>query len=141
MDEDKVTKSIASFLSCAGWNIISINSPFAGRSIWIKPVGGKRGKGVLIPDVLATRQGELIIVESSAPYKVSDEKKLIRYLERPYLESIRAMFAPFRVSWILLAVGLPLSDEHHVRSTALTVFAVADSLRVTVRQAGSRYRI
>ena len=141
MDEDKVTKSIASFLSGAGWNIISINSPFSGRSVWIKPVGGKRGAGALIPDVLATSQGKLMIVESSAPYKVSDEKKLTRYLEYPYLESIRIMFAPWPVSRILLAVGLPMSDAHRVKSKALTVYAVDDSFRVTAVQASSCHRM
>ena len=33
-----------------------------------------RGKGVLIPDIIAEPRNELLIVECAAPYKASDEK-------------------------------------------------------------------
>ena len=114
MDEDTITKSIASFLAEQQWIIVSLNSPFSGRSVWIKPDGGKRGKGALIPDVIATRHGELMVVESSAPYRTSDERKLFRYLERPYLTAICTMFESSAVSSIRLAVGLPVQDLHRV---------------------------
>ena len=141
MDEDKVTKAIAAFLSRSGWAVHSINAPFSGRSIWIMPTDGKRGKGALIPDVLATKNGELIVVECSAPYKVSDESKLLRYLGPGYVNALRTMFESEGLAAMRLGVGLPLADEQRVTSRGLMVFAVTQSLEVTVRGDGVRHRI
>lgn len=141
MDEDKVTKAIAAFLSRRGWTVHSINAPFSGRSIWIMPTDGKRGKGALIPDVLATKDGELIVVECSAPYKVSDESKLQRYLGPGYVSAVRTMFQSERLTAMRLGVGLPLTDEQRIRSRGLVVFAVTRSLKVTVRGDGVSHSI
>ena len=81
------------------------------------------------------------MVESSVPYRVSDERKVSRYLERPYVQSIRAMFESTGLSWITLAVGLSLADEHRVRSSELRVFVVAESLEVAVCREGTRHPI
>lgn len=141
MDEATITESIASFLVRKHWIIISINAPFSGRSVWIKPNGGRRGKGALIPDVIAWRGEELMIVESSAPYKISDERKLLHFLDPRYVASICTMFESRSVSSLRLSVGLPAADSHRVVSSDVAVLVLDDAASVTVLRSGVPFGI
>ena len=117
------------YLQEHGWTIISVNSPFSGKSIWIKSKDTKRGKGVLIPDVIAVCSNALLIVESAAPYKASDEKKLKKYHTPSYNSTIRDMFG---TKPLVTAIGIPASDKNRVRDKELAVFGVSEENRVSI---------
>ncbi len=51
-----VTTSVVNLLNTNNWEILSVNTPFSGKSVWIKPIDGYRGKGTLIPDIIARKK-------------------------------------------------------------------------------------
>src|SRR3989339_813569 len=84
MREQEVTLAIEKYLRKKNWEILSLNNPFSGKSVWIKPIGGFRGKGTLIPDIIARKEKIYLIVESYG--------KLKKYSKPEYLDSIKEIF-------------------------------------------------
>ncbi|OGF29185.1 hypothetical protein A2531_01805 [Candidatus Falkowbacteria bacterium RIFOXYD2_FULL_34_120] len=92
MREQEVTLAIEKYLRKKNWEILSLNNPFSGKSVWIKPIGGFRGKGTLIPDIIARKEKIYLIVESYEKLKIKDIGKLEKYSKPEYLDSIKEIF-------------------------------------------------
>lgn len=92
MREQEVTLTVAKYLDLKGWEILSLNNPFSGKAIWIKPKGGFRGKGTLIPDIIAKKNNNYIVVESYEKLKIKDIPKLTKYSSLEYFESFKEIF-------------------------------------------------
>lgn len=124
MNEYFVTKSIATYLKEKDWDVVSVNAPFSGRAIWIKPRDAFRGKGALIPDIIAVKDKRLLIVECAAPYKYHDELKLCMYRTDRYIGTLYELFKFDFGPAPITAIGIPASDMERVRDKTFVVFGV-----------------
>lgn len=93
MREQEVTLAVEKYLKQNNWAILSLNNPFAGKSIWVKPKGGFRGKGTLIPDIIANKDNFYMIVEAYEKLKIKDIEKLNKYSKLEYLDSLKEIFS------------------------------------------------
>lgn len=92
MREQEVTLTVEKILRDLGFEILSLNNPFAGKSVSIKPQGGYRGKGTLIPDIIARLDKIYLVIESCNKLKIKDIEKLNKYALPEYKETIKKIF-------------------------------------------------
>ena len=108
MTEENVTKSILSYLIGRGWKIVTFDFPQSGTGRSLHPSGSvSKNAGVLIPDVVAVKDGVSIYLENKDRYYSEDFTKVNNVLQsRAYAESF------FRVLGVdqdtmLGGVGMP----------------------------------
>ena len=89
MTEEKVTKSIISYLMDHGWKIVSFDFPQSGTGRSLHPSGSvSKNSGVLIPDVVAVKDGMSIYMENKDRYYPEDFIKVNDVLQtKMYAES------------------------------------------------------
>lgn len=89
MTEENVTKSILSFLIGRGWKIVTFDFPQSGTGRSLHPSGSvSKNAGVLIPDVVAVKDGESIYLENKDHYYPEDFTKVNNVLQtKMYAES------------------------------------------------------
>ncbi len=110
MTEENVTKSILSYLISRGWRIVSFDFPQSGTGRSLHPSGSvSKNTGVLIPDVVAVKDGVSIYLENKDHYYLEDFTKVNNVLQaKMYAESF------FRVLGVdqdtmLGGIGMPAS--------------------------------
>ncbi len=89
MTAENVTKSILSFLIGRGWKIVTFDFPQSGTGRSLHPSGSvSKNAGVLIPDVVAVKDGESIYLENKDRYYPEDFTKVNNVLQtKMYAES------------------------------------------------------
>jgi hypothetical protein len=131
MREQEVTLAVDKFLKKNNWEILSLNNPFSGKSVWIKPKGGFRGKGTLIPDIIARKDNLYLIVESYERLKIKDISKLEKYSTSKYLDSIKEIFEDNNLS-IVKIMAYPEPIKEHEYPDDFVVFGVNEDSSVNV---------
>lgn len=89
MTEENVTKSILSYLIGRGWKIVTFDFPQSGTGRSLHPSGSvSKNAGVLIPDVVAVKDGVSIYLENKDHYYPEDFIKINNVLQtKMYAES------------------------------------------------------
>ena len=89
MTEENVTKSILSYLIGRGWKIVSFDFPQSGTGRSLHPSGSvSKNTGILIPDVVAVKDGVSIYLENKDHYYPDDFTKVNNVLQtKVYAES------------------------------------------------------
>lgn len=131
MREQEVTLSVEKFLINNGWIILSLNNPFSGKSVWIKPKGGFRGKGTLIPDIIAKKNNLYLIVESYEKLKIKDIPKLEKYSTPEYLNSIKEIFENNNLS-IVKVMAYPEPVKKYKYPDDFVIFGVNEDFTISV---------
>lgn len=129
-NEYYVTMSVVKYLKSLKWKILSINNPFAGKSITIKPLGGYRGKGSLIPDIIARKEKVYLIIESYERLKIKDIVKLNKYELPEYYNAIRKIFKENEEIKILkgLAYPAPIKIYNYPNDLFLFILTSVDKI-------------
>lgn len=111
MTEEMVTKAILRFLISRGWKIISFDYPQSGTGRALHPRGSSsKTEGVLIPDVVAVKDGVSIYLENKDHYYPDDFAKVASVLRtRDYAEAFANMLG---VSQDTMLGGIGLPESH-----------------------------
>lgn len=75
LKEEKITLSVRAWLINNGWEIKAFDFPQSGTGKVIHP--DKNHVPVIIPDIIATKNSNILIIESKDRYLKSDIEKLI----------------------------------------------------------------
>jgi hypothetical protein len=73
--EETITDAVAGLLRQCGWEVIATHHPGAQGGFRISVPGGK-GAGDIIPDVVAVRGNEVLVVESKPRFVRADLRKM-----------------------------------------------------------------
>ncbi len=77
MREEDVTRSVAAWLDALGWCVLSVHVPGTQGGLRLRPSGGtSKSEGAVIPDILAVRNGCVVILESKPEYCEPDVAKV-----------------------------------------------------------------
>ena len=110
MTEEMVTKAILGFLMGRGWKIVSFDYPQSGTGRALHPRGScSKTGGVLIPDVVAIKEGIGIYLENKDHYCPDDFSKVASVLRtKDYAESFANVLGVDQET-MLGGIGLPES--------------------------------
>ena len=108
MTEEKVTKSILSYLIGRGWKIITFDFPQSGTGRSLHPNGSvSKNAGDLIPDVVAVKGDVSIYMENKDHYDLEDFAKVDNVLQtKIYAESFHKVLGVSQDT-MLGGVGIP----------------------------------
>lgn len=82
MTEENVTKAILGYLIKYGWRIVSFDFPQSGTGRALHPAGSlSKNMGVLIPDIIAAKEGVGIYMENKDHYYPEDFRKVHNVLD------------------------------------------------------------
>jgi DNA integrity scanning protein DisA with diadenylate cyclase activity len=121
MREERVTINILNWLERNDWIIVCYDFPQSGTGVLLHPNSDEnrttKNKGVIIPDILATRNSVALFFENKDRFVLSDFEKLkeIKTL-RNYSNSLNAILADFNVTSIYYGVGVPAIEKHIKKS-------------------------
>jgi len=92
MDETTVTECVARYLASRKWTIHSVHHPGAQGGVRLRPTSatGSRSKETLIPDIVASKQGVFLLVESKPRFDVRDVRKVQRAAQPAYVAGLAA---------------------------------------------------
>lgn len=110
MTEEMVTKGILAFLMSRGWKIVSFDYPQSGTGRALHPRGSlSKTEGVLIPDIVAVKDGVSIYLENKDHYYHDDFLKVASVLnKKDYAEAFGNVLGVNQET-MLGGVGLPES--------------------------------
>ena len=77
--EEQVTKIILKWLETTGWEIICFDFPQSGTGISLhlnEDLRDGKNKGVIIPDIIAIKNNEVVFFENKNRFELSDFLKL-----------------------------------------------------------------
>lgn len=110
MTEEMVTKGILGFLMGRGWKIVSFDYPQSGTGRALHPRGStSKTEGVLIPDVVAVKDGVSIYLENKDHYYPDDFVKVASVLRKKDYAEAFANVLGVNQETMLGGVGLPES--------------------------------
>lgn len=108
MTEEKVTKAILGFLMGRGWRIISFDFPQSGTGRSLHPCGSaSKNDGVLIPDVVAVKNGVSIYLENKDHFSPDDFAKVGRVLRTKIYADAFLKVLGINQDTMLGGIGLP----------------------------------
>ena len=119
--ETDVTLLLAESLKTANWEILSVNNPYAGKSVWIKPTNGYRGKGAIIPDIIARKEKFYLFIESYSGFKKTDIVKLLKLDQPEYYNAILNLFNEKEIE-LLKALAYPGSRRDYQYPSDIIIF-------------------
>lgn len=78
MDETAVTEAVVRYLARNGWRMHSVHFPGAqgGIRLRLPSAAGTRSKDVIVPDIIASKRGVFLIVESKPRFSKRDALKV-----------------------------------------------------------------
>jgi len=109
MREEQVTKCIMRFLMDRAWTVVSYDFPQSGTGRAIHPNGAaSKTKGVIVPDIVAVRNGVVLYLENKDRYYAPDYKKVHDIIVgNNYSEGFHDLLRGYLVSCYVCGVGLP----------------------------------
>lgn len=132
MKEEDVTLAVKTYLENNNRKILWLNNPFSWKWIWIKPIWWFRWKWTLIPDIIAKKWNDYLIVEAYDKLKIKDIYKLEKYSKIEYINSIKQIF---NENWKILikkslAYPYPIKNFNYPKD--LIIFLVKENLDINV---------
>lgn len=114
MNEEQVTKAIVRWLAGAGWTILDYDFPGSGtgRPFHVGDNGGKT-KGIVIPDVIAERNGTIVLFENKSRDTTSDYRKIAKVSTNlRFGEALKNAYPAVGIKRILWAIGYYGEPKH-----------------------------
>jgi hypothetical protein len=105
-----VTKTILSYLSSKGWNIVAYDFPQSGTWIMLHPDRNysEKNKGGIIPDIVAVKEGVCLFFENKDRFYYPDYIKVQELItDNIYKKSIFELVGEYKVHTIRYGIGLP----------------------------------
>jgi hypothetical protein len=79
LDETGVTLAMALYLRSNHWTIKSLNNPRAQAPLRLFRLGRKRASGSIVPDIIAQKGSEVMLVESKPRFSMRDYEKYSKF--------------------------------------------------------------
>ncbi|UIP00627.1 hypothetical protein Hbl1158_04500 [Halobaculum sp. CBA1158] len=122
MNEERVTEAVEAHLTREGWTMFAVDYPTSGSGLRLHPAdradGTKHG-GSIVPDVVAYRERDVLVVESKPYFDVDDARKLREVADGRYAESLDRRVYAVDIDRVYTALAFPASDADAVRSDVL----------------------
>ena len=141
MTEEQVTKFIMRWLVADGWEIVSYDFPQSGTGRALHPSNtSSKNLGTVIPDIIAYRNGAVLIMEDKDRVVKSDfEKQQFIKSSGIYDEALMELLGQREVSTKVFGIGLPQSDGNAQRIQLLqdmvdVVLLVNNDGRITCKK-------
>ena len=122
MSEEQVTKSIMRWLVAEGWEIVSYDFPQSGTGRALRPSNASaRNLGTVIPDIIAYRDGTVLIMEDKDRLVKSDfEKQQFIKTSGIYNKALTELLGQRNASRKVYGIGLPQSDGNAHKAQLLS---------------------
>lgn len=113
--EEDVTKRILKWLVQAGWEIICFDFPQSGTGRQLHPNNTKsKTKGIIIPDIVAIKNGVVIDFENKDKFVYSDFEKIKELREtNEYCNAWNKLLSNKSYSHIYYGIGIPFTNSNH----------------------------
>lgn len=118
MREEEVTKSIMNWLVAHGWEIICFDFPQSGtgRQLHPRDVSSKT-YGIIIPDIVAIKDGKVLVFENKDRFVYSDFEKVYRLKNTDaYDDAWRNLLRGTNYSNIYFGIGIPNTMTNRKRA-------------------------
>lgn len=122
MDEEQVTEAVEEHLTAAGWTMFAVDYPTSGSGLRLHPDDrdpGTKHAGSVVPDIVAYRDQQLIVVESKPYFDRADAKKLADIAAGAYSESLERRVYATTVETVTTALAFPKTDRASVDPSVL----------------------
>lgn len=138
MTEEKVTKTILSYLQNNLWDIVTFDFPQSGTGKMLHPSGSssEKNKGGIIPDIVAVKDGLCVFFENKDRYYYPDFIKINDLIVNDtYKESIWELIGSFNVHTIRYGIGLPTAKytKNADKNKELTDFIIGVNDDYTIK--------
>lgn len=139
MTEEQVTKALLSWLKEGGWDIVCFDFPQSGTGKPLHPNDRtSKTKGIIIPDIIAVKDGIVIDFENKDRFVLSDVEKVKMLRETDeYSNDLNRLLKGHVYSSIYYGIGMPYSEknllkaEAHLTEVDFAVFLKEDGSVVT----------
>ena len=115
MREEQVTRTILQWLENMGWCILDYDFPGGGtgREFHLSENSSEKNKGIVIPDIIATRDGSLVLFEDKAEDTLSDYQKIRQLSSNPeFSELLRKAYPEKKIDNIIWGIGYSGTPKH-----------------------------
>jgi len=132
LTEEKITKSIISWLEKNGWEIVCFDFPQSGtgKVLHSNNRAGLKNKDSIIPDIIAIKDGVVVFFENKDRFSLSDFQKLENIKkENNYSDSLSQLLLSYEYTSIYYGAGFPitLKNRGKVNDNKIKVDFVIDS--------------
>lgn len=114
MTEEQVTKFIMRWLVADGWEIVSYDFPQSGTGRSLHPSNAVgRNLYTVIPDIIAYREGTVLVMEDKDRFVKSDfEKQHFIKTSGIYDKALMELLGQREVNRVAYGIGLPQTDSN-----------------------------
>jgi len=116
LTEERITKSIISWLEKNGWVIVCFDFPQSGTGKILHSNTRKdslKNRNAIIPDIVAAKNSKVTFFENKDKFILADFKKVENLKkDNGYSDSINNLLSSFTYDRIYFGVGLPLDDKY-----------------------------
>ncbi|QWC19186.1 hypothetical protein [Halorubrum sp. 2020YC2] len=123
MNEEQVTEAVEEYLEREGWTMFAVDYPTSGSGLRLHPndrEAGTKHSGSIVPDIVAHRDGTVLIVECKPHFDRHDARKLDEVAEGRYSDSLERRVYSTDVREVATALAFPKSDESSVEPELLS---------------------
>lgn len=113
--EEEVTRQIIKWLVDNGWDIICFDFPQSGTGRTLHPSNtSSKTEGIIIPDIVAYRNGVVIDFENKDRFVFSDFEK-IKFLRntKEYDDAWSNLLIGHQYNHIYYGIGMPYSESNY----------------------------
>lgn len=138
MTEEQVTKSILTWLSGSGWEILDYDFPGGGtgRKFHVGNGVSEKTKGIVIPDVIALRNNVILILENKSVDTLSDYEKIKQLAEsRDFRGQLEAAYPDVGIANVVWGIGYSGQQKYTSQAAASNVNVVVNVIGNTVETA------
>lgn len=140
--EEQITKAILEWLETNGWEIICFDFPQSGTGVSLHPnqeLRTTKNKGTIIPDIVAIKNGIVLIFENKDRFVLTDFLKVQELKQTTdYKTSLEKLLTEHNYSRIYYEVGLDYTikteqkTNEHLEKIDFAIFVQQDStIKVT----------
>lgn len=140
--EEQITKAILEWLETNGWEIICFDFPQSGTGVSLHPnqeLRTTKNKGTIIPDIVAIKNGIVLIFENKDRFVLTDFLKVQELKQTTdYKTSLEKLLTEHNYSRIYYGVGLDYTikteqkTNEHLEKIDFAIFVQQDStIKVT----------
>lgn len=112
LSEEQVTKIIIRWLVEKGWVILSFDFPQSGTGRALHPdLTDSKTAGIIIPDIIAYRNGTLVFFENKDRFVLSDFEKVFELRRTDsYHKAIQNLAKGYSFEHVCYGIGIPHSN-------------------------------
>lgn len=117
MSEEVITIEFIRILKLIGWDIISFDFPQSGTGLELRPNNSiEKNLGMIKPDIIAQKDGIVLITENKVNYYKKDIDKLNNLRETDdYSNDLRNIIPSYNTSKIYYGVILKLTNNNKLK--------------------------